>query len=223
MRCYTSKMADKEYLAITAFSDPNVSRSSGDAWFSKYKYPGYTWEDLMKGSADSGSNSYEAGKVLLGGCAMADRWAADRTFLCFDTRFLPEKCTIMKASLFIKTGTASYSDDFEGCWGVSQANPVNPASLQRSDWEKVINNNLVVPLEPGQVPGFTVIEFVFTHGGLSAIAKKGITKLCLREARYDIMNNEPEWNADFHASYGLETSEQAPIKSRPRLVIEYRD
>lgn len=216
-------MPGPEHQKITLFSDPHDAQSAGDGYFRKYNL-NYTWAQTRVGNADEGSSGGLTALAGIMASIYTNKWQnVSRFFCCFDTRFIPAACSILKASLIVWCDDFNFGSPFNGCFGVSTCYPDNPAVIVKADWTKVHTTQLVEVLYKEQIEKDTYLEFKFTPSGLAYIQKEGITKLCIREAAYEIMNNEPEWNANFDGIIDFRPADQANIEFRPRLVLEYRE
>lgn len=205
---------------LMAFPEPNTERSSVDGQF--YKAGNYTWSQIRAYAGSTPQPSAAESKVGLSSYSQSGRWASlYRSFNLFDTRLLPDGCTIVSAKLIVRCLAKNFSDDFDGGFALSSSFPTTNTNLTATDWPKVgqVVYSNIIPKE-----NFVVgqdIEFQLNEDGLAAIQKAGITKLAVREAVYDIPNNQPTWKYPWYGFVTIGQADRENITERPRLEVLY--
>ena len=178
---------------------------------SQARYDGWVLESTE--TSKTGGSRNIRGKVIKVGDDDYNRQY--RGFLSFDTSGIPDTAVITKVTLMVKKAGLAGTDLYRSHRGlnVDIINPYfgNKPTLQSSDFQKRANLNLV-----GNFPKKPVLRWYTAVLDSAAYPYVNTTGLTQFRLRYKLDDNN-----DFGADYLKFYSGNAPLASRPQLIVEY--
>lgn len=207
-------------IIIQSYPEPTHERGTIDGQL--WKTGELTWWTIRAGNA-SGVN-YALSSAIVGFAAHStpDKWNyLYRSYNLFDTYLLPDDCDIVAARLIVRCLSKDFTDNFPGGFGISGTDTKNDNNLIVTDWWRFKNVLLSDVHYPDDLEVGEDIVFQFNQAGLDYLNKTGVTRLCIREAIYDIGMQVPPWDYPLHGYLGITQAEQENVNQRPRLEIFY--
>lgn len=181
-----------------------------------------TWDDLHGGD---GTGSPDAGATLKayirGRPAGALWWVIERAILLFDARALPDDCVITAATLTVFINYWAKIGMPGTAINIFSSDPTFPTSIVNADYQCFGSTPLATAI-PYFDPGAGAwVTFTLTPAGRAAISKTDITKLAIRESKYDAPDIEPPWESNAQSNVGMRSADRPDYE--PYLTITYQD
>lgn len=206
---------------LWSFPDPSREKSSVDGYVSKYSHN--TWAVQWGGYAEQWSDSVGTFIVGIARSYMSGRWQRLSRFIyLFDTRLLPPDCEIVAAEFQVRCESKVQAGGMDGAFNLFPSNPNSDILITKYDYANLGSTPLATEIPFANIKDDELNIWHLNEAGLAHIEKEGITKLSLRESRYDAPNNEPEWDPDAMCYIGAYFADSSDIRRRPRLVITYK-
>lgn len=179
------------------------------------------WATLKSGEGTSASyndvSSHQANFMVSGGAT--NIWGfLSRSFYLFDTSTIPANATITGATLSLYIN--SYADPSGAGWefNVYSSNPTSDTALVAGDFSKVGSNSFATSIAMSSMSTSAYNTWTLNATGIEAINKTGLTKLSLRESKYDAGSSTPPW-ASSKTNYLTVSFNESD--SKPKLSITY--
>ena len=144
-----------------------------------------------------------------------------RTIILFDTSSIPIGSTIISATLRIHG--ESKVDDLAvlPALNVYGSHPLSNTSLDPSDYQRTYDIPFSTQVEYNDFLIDMANYWPFNQDGLNAIVPGGITKLALREAKYDAPNISPLWTGGKNSQMHTHSRDKSQALG-PRLEVTYQ-
>lgn len=149
-----------------------------------------------------------------------------RLILLFDTSTIPPGAEIVSATLSVYGGTKLDNGNILPAMNVYASNPASNTALVAADYQTLGTTPFSIEIGYASYNESGWNDFVLNTAGKAAIAKGGITKLGLRESKYDAPDIAPDWTANITARIGIVSSDSAYLSGhlelRPALTVTYK-
>lgn len=209
---------------VNFYSDPHPELNTCDGWVSyDVGCPQCSWAELRDGPGDSNSTDANALIHQIFAFRNPGEWSSlFRSILLFDTSAIGIGKTILAARLRVKT-KANQLDAAGWAPGlcVVTALPAQTFDLGNPDYATLGEVKLSdVRSWASFVPEVT-LYFTLNPLGLAEINPTGITKLGIREAKYDLPNIAPPWVAFGIARIDLYSVDNVLEPRKPTLQVAF--
>jgi hypothetical protein len=193
-----------------------------DAW---YRKGGTSWATIRSGNsdeADVAAGTFGAGAAEFSGDPSAGR--LERSIALFDTSSIADTDTVDSAtfSLYVTLNQDGSSKDPN--YVITQSNPGSTSAAATTDWT-LVSNTVDTPTEGSARIGDASIttsqynDWALNATGLTWVSKTGLTKLGMREGKYDIDNVDPNLTLNTGARIRGSDADTTGTAEDPKLVV----
>jgi len=218
----------------TFFSDPNPETSTVDGYVrhrTGSAGTGISWSNIRGGAGtEAGDSNTEDGYVLVEADTTTGNWRIiDRVIRLFDTSSIPDSDIIFSAT-YSESTQVKNTDNFNCEINVYGSNPASNTSLVAGDFDSLGGDetsgepfSTAKTMASMSATEGAYSDWAFNSSGLNYINKTGITKLGLRESKYDGANIEPTWASANFCQFIFNNSEETGTSKDPKLVVVHGD
>ncbi len=211
-------------MALVNFnSDQNIGTTSCDGYASRF-VSNSTWFSLRgsPGTAGSATSGTSSPRILTG--TTSGRFTGIyRSFFLFDTSSIPDDATITSAKLCVQVTTKS--EQIPGSsYAVVNCTTGSNTNIAKTDYQlagTTLLSDAILGADIITSISTVFNEFILNSTGLDYINKTGITKLCIREATYDIADSPPSWLSNKDCRISITFAENSSYK--PYLEVTYTE
>lgn len=215
------KMAIGKEITVIFYPDAHPEETSVDGWVQRSGFQ-LTWADIHSGA---GNQSWDDINHSWAGftCHTAENtWATlGRTILLFDTSSIPPGATIMRATFCIFGNDKLDIISANPTLNLFASSPASNIALVPADYQQIATIPLSTPISYAAFNTLGYNSLPLNPYGLTLIQKQGITKLALREAKYDVSGIRPPWASPGYAGFEFWTSEEGE-GYKPKLTVTYK-
>jgi hypothetical protein len=181
-----------------------------------------SWAALRGGAGTAHSDETKLFTSQFRGSTIAGKWDnLRRPILLFNTSGIPDNALITAAKLRVRVSYKSVIGTNAPALTVVNALPASNTDLVNADYQLLGAAPLttIIPVTYFVVGYFS--EFIFAPSSFGVINKQGITKLGIREYRYDCLGATPIWTESY-TGYQLDfNSAEEVAATRPHLCVNY--
>lgn len=201
--------------------DPHPEVTSVDGYVRRYS-GNQAWLALRDGAGTSRSDTGHL-NIVMQSWNIADRWyALNRDIILFDTSTIPAGSLVTAANLRLWLVSKTDLLLCDPSFALSPSDPASNIALVKDDYQTVTHLLLsdVIPYDDLPVAAFQT--WVLNPDGLLYVIPDGITKLSLREYKYDILGVAPPWQSWTTSTLLALSADTGDGEKRPRLEVTHR-
>ncbi len=143
-----------------------------------------------------------------------------RGIFLFDTSALTAgatiSATIMSLYGYAKADNLSITPTLD----IYTSTPASNTALATGDWSQIGTTSQTgspITYDGWSTTGYN--DFTFNATGRGNVSLTGISKFGVRNANYDVANNEPSWTANLSSGFGIYYADNG--SNKPKLVVTY--
>jgi hypothetical protein len=181
------------------------------------------WAVLRGAAGNEVNDSAATITVSIYASVTTNKWyRIGRAILLFDTSAIPSDAYIVSA--YLRVYVVSWSNNLGSSMAVCvvSSSPASNVALAAADYAALGATPLSEPLLYDLTVVANYYDLKFNSAGLAAISKGGITKLGLRELKYDIKGAVPPWVSNMYDVLTINSADYTTTGARrPYLVVNY--
>lgn len=206
----------------TFYPDVHVETTSVDG-IVRQVLSDMTWAAMRDGAGTSASDTSVISGITMDSSGWALHWnGMCRGIIVIDTSALPDTAIITGATLSLYGQAKRDDNNWQPNINIYSAAPASNTSLAAGDYNSLGTTAYATAITYNNwsITGYNT--FTLNSTGLAAISKTGVSKFGVRNANYDVANNDPAWDGEQFSELSWYAADKG-VGYKPTLLVTYTE